>query len=274
MSEGEDLALMGKQPDKDGGAVSRLMARASSARKWLFGLFIVLQGAFMSCFFYKSDVFQLGTGVIAGASVSFVLLVVAGGILIATAPSSKQILLCMLVCAWVWMLLFSSWLQLFVLSATYELNGYPPVPRMQERVLSGFVVLLVFSSDVFSALSHLNDAQPNWKEVLPVGLIAVGLVAVTMTQRFLASLDMLPFEITLTALIVLLHLQASLVGHETSTAGLALAVGVSLTGLAGLCVAICLYVLEKEPVADVMHRSVDVLLLLESHISRVALLRR
>ncbi len=107
--------------------------------------------------------------------------------------------------------------------------------------------------------------------MLPVGAIAVTLVGVTVTQRFFNNVNTLTCEIALTALIVLLHLQASLVTHHKL--GLAIAVGVSLVSVAGLGAAVILFVWEHEPVADVVHRCVDMLLLLESHVARVAILR-
>ncbi len=279
MSDHEELGLLEgsrlEEPDaKDGGAMSRLLSHASAARKWLFALFVVCQGAFVLCFFFKADVFQLSPGVVAGAAVSLALLIAVGAVLVGTAPEGRLVLLCVLVCAFVWMLLFAAWMQLFIASAVLEVLELPD-SGVQERVLSGFVVLLVFSSDVFSALDHLNEARPSWRAMLPVLLIAAALVGVTATQRFFASAESLPFEIALTALIVLLHLQASVVAHHgPAVGGLAVAVGVSLVSLAGLCAAVCLFVLEHEPVADVLHRCVDVLLLLESHVARVALLRR
>lgn len=125
--------------------MSRLLVRASSARKWLFGLFVLSQAAFVLCFFDTVDVYDLSEGLIAGLSVSLALLIAVGAVLVGTAPASKMVLLCVLTCAFAWQLLFANWLQLFIRSASLEVLGMPQHAGVQERVLSGFVVLLVFS---------------------------------------------------------------------------------------------------------------------------------
>jgi hypothetical protein len=270
LEKGGGESLSDEHGSEKGGTLSRLLGHASARRKWLFLLFMVCQGSFVLTYYWQANVRLLPPAVIGGMCVCLLALLVVGGVLVGTAPQSKVVLLCVLACAFVWLLLFTAWLQLFISSAIFEVLALPSTPGLQERVLSGFVVLLVFSSDVFAALDHLNGIRPSWRMMLPVLVIAGALLGVTVTQRFFPEADSLPFELALTACIVLLHLQASLVAHHGPALGLIIAVGVSLVTLAGLCAAVCLYVLEHEAIADVMHRCVDVILLLESHLARVA----
>jgi hypothetical protein len=258
--------------DSNARGLQSLFAKSSRLRRLLFFGGILFQGLFCLCFFASTDVHSIPTVWLVFLCLSAACFLLCSGFMMLTArPQQRLMIACVYGASFAFALLFASWLQLFGVAAVYEIYKLTPPPGSQARVLSGFVILLVYSTDVFEALDHVRQHES--KALIPIIAIVLMLVVVSLLQHiYPANATSLYFEIALTALILLMHLFAGIL-HEERLSFLVFALVVSFICLGALCASTILVVFDYENIADVVHRCVDVLLLIESHWVRTGPMR-
>ena len=266
--------------------VMATLSKASRTIKVLLASSLLFQTLFTLSFFYSSDVSDLpvwavvvaclsAVGFLACIGVSMWLSHVYGG------PIRPGLAGLFYVCSFTFAVLFGNWFRYFVQGIVAKIHDHD-VPVTDERVLSGFIVLLVYSSDVHGALNHVSEFKSfTLLRFLPLCLLSLALAVVAIMFRVFGDVEsaivgdpLLLLENTLTLLICVLHLTVTLQAGDSPHPPLP-PLGILLTaGFMLLCTAAMVAVMglafsfEYLYIADIIHRCIDVALLLEAQVVR------
>ena len=218
-----------------------------------------------------------------GAGIS----VVAASFAIYLAPSAigRKFRTLLLIVSWTWQLLLCHWLVLFSQTIRNEIQDVSD-SMLNNSVLSGFSLLLVFSQDVFGALGHIVEAGrlPGRWFVLIVSVMVLMLgtsVAFHVFGNEPSTIVTEPsalFEIATTLLILLLHLCTGLMNslfHSMSRCQWVFDLVFTTIAMMAMIAAFALaFFHQYDAVADIIHRCTDVALLMESSWLRQIDIRR
>lgn len=275
-SGGDADALLPTPLDRAQALHARLVLALVARRRFIYLALSLLGMTFCALFYGTSDVWDLGPGFITGTCVAAAAFCGATAVLVATSSGRHNgaVALLLSMSALSFGILFAAWFQLFVRSCYVEIRAIS-APGLQERMLSGFLLLLVFSQDVLGSLGHVLARNAlSVAEFAVLFSLYVGLLLLSVLYRIFATdSTQLHFELGITVGIVLLHLATGLSAPSVSVVRKSITAASSLLCLAALSAAMALPLWGLERVSEVIHRCVDVLLLLESHTSTMATIR-